>query len=78
MSSFHNGTLGLCDLPGEHPIEMLAMFVIREEKSLTTVLIFVFVGIRRLEVLFSINEQKRFQLDFFNFQWGGEDKLDFI
>jgi hypothetical protein len=63
-------------VPGERPIEMLAIFVIRDKKSLSTVLIFVFVGIWRLEVLFSINERKRFQLAFFNFQWGGGDKLD--
>jgi len=56
MSPFHHGTLGLCNLPGERPIEMLAVSNMRDVKSLTTVLIFVFVGIWRLEVLFSISE----------------------
>lgn len=71
ISSFHQGTLGLCDIDGELPIESLAVSTIIEVKLSTMVFMFFFEGVGSFRVFCSISEEKSSQLAFLIFQREG-------
>ena len=71
ISSFHQGTLGLYDIHGEHLIESLAVSTMIEVKFFTTGFMFSFEEVGSFRIFCSISEEKCSQLSFFIFQCGG-------